>query len=438
MDKRQLRNTLGLYKIRSKEHKKSFLILCGILLLLFMVDMVNTLTEVFSYSKDATTYNMQTYTQAAFYISIILCVGILFWYKTYNHQHEVFPQNNKTRFLSYVMFNYTSLLKLSLFSIFLYLAQYGLFSIIRTFNPNIHFVYPINFSFLISGFVVNFLYGSIIIALTILFGTLDRKFNLYFRISAIGLIIVGFLNDRAGFKYIIDLSKFWTKEPSFFLFMIKALGILIVILVLSWVINSHTVYYKSSAKVSSKFNVIAISIIVLNCFTLLFTTNSNVTEEGTTVSPYYKEANDFETSHEIEIDLSTIQPDVPLVVIKNFDSDEENFSLSHNSDEAIGKVYENLIIEYKLPANEKDFVNLNNYKNPVLTTRLDGNKLYINYSYDENQKVLFLSSYGFMSQFDSFKGKGLHKEYTGSMVGTRGGYIDVIYPKGLKVKTETN
>ncbi|MEG0308790.1 MAG: hypothetical protein RR636_12660 [Clostridium sp.] len=447
MDKRQLKNALGLYKIRSKEHNKSLLIACGILLFLFCADMINGLIEVFTFSEDVTASLFQTYSQLSWIVLISITSGSLFWYKTFNSQHEMFPQDNKTRFLSYVMFNYSYLLKLLVLSLSLYLFQYGLFSIIGTFNPNIHFAYPINLDFLISAFIVNFLYGSLFIALIILLGTLDRKFNLYFKITAICIFLLGFIKNGSIFMYIVEFSKFLTAESSLLLFILKAIVLLVVILGLSWIINNSTIYYRRNTKSSRTLTVIATSLllIVFVSFSVLipaYKYDSDVTVIEESENKVLDESNFFhdfagiEDFGAIKVDLSNLKPGDTIEVINTHNSNNNSLPIADIRFASNEVVNNQLYVNYSIPSNKKNWVNLNDYKNPVVTASLDGNKLYINYSYNENQKVLFLSAYGFMSQFHIFKDKGLFKEHIGSMSGSGSGSINIVYPIGFKVITQ--
>ncbi|HBA04532.1 MAG TPA: hypothetical protein DCW51_11650 [Clostridium sp.] len=132
--------------------------------------------------------------------------------------------------------------------------------------------------------------------------------------------------------------------------------------------------------------------------------------------------------------LTNLNTDIPIEIVTQFNEDEENIFTTRYSDSSIEEIYENIIVKYHLPCNEVDYINLNYFKNPIVTAKLEDNKLYINYTYDENQKVILLSSYGTMSQFDCFKGKTLFKSNAGHMTGSSDGRIEIIYPKGTKFK----
>ncbi len=252
MDKRQLKNINNLYKIRSKEHKKALWIIYILLASFFAIDLIATLMDIFTYSKDVTTYSLQTYTTNGLFLAISISIGTLLWYNSFNNQHQAFPQDNKTRFMSYALFNYITLLKVSVTSLLLYLIQYNIWALIGSLNSNISFAYPINLPFLISGFIVNLLYGSMLIALTLLINVLSKKFHMYFYITFIMFVVAAFFNNGALFIAIGNLFSFWTKEPSLGIFVVKCTITLGILLISTVVINNTIVYYKAETKNTTK------------------------------------------------------------------------------------------------------------------------------------------------------------------------------------------
>ncbi len=454
MDKRQLKNTLGLYNLRIKSRESSIGMLCAYVALFFYfaMELVTNLMGVLNSSSKIGIFIISTYTTFAFWISILFCGNMTIYYKAYNHKLSVFPQDKKTRFLSYILYNYITLLKLSIFALFLYLIQYGFFSIVGHFNPNMHFAYPINFSFLISGFVVNLLYGLIIISIITLLGTLQRKFNLYFILGVVvigvtAIVIAIYSPNAAIFKSIIGIIEFFTKEPSLWIFIIKVLGLWTLLFGLSWFINNHTVYYKSDYTEPSQGKIATIGIslgifIIIVNFSLFSTVYNNETSFETDNSTIVTKKNgtsnlelfkDILNTKNIEIPISNIKPEDPVEIIKEIHGGKEDILVSTYSDDSMNEKAENIIVKYNVPYNEVNSIDINKYTNPVVTARLEENKLFINYSQTENQKVIFLSSYGFMSQFQCFKGQNLYKENFGERSGSGPGSIEVVYPEGLKI-----
>lgn len=442
MDKRQLKNINNLYKIRSKEHKKALWIIYILLASFFAIDLIATLMDIFTYSKDVTTYSLQTYTTNGLFLAISISIGTLLWYNSFNNQHQAFPQDNKTRFMSYALFNYITLLKVSVTSLLLYLIQYNIWALIGSLNSNISFAYPINLPFLISGFIVNLLYGSMLIALTLLINVLSKKFHMYFYITFIMFVVAAFFNNGALFITIGNLFSFWTKEPSLGIFVVKCTITLGILLISTVVINNTIVYYKAETKNTTKSRFILCGI-ALFCFIIVISlsvfTHSypyNSTSEMGSDSIDFVNDNPFKNfeEKEIEVALTNLNTDIPIEIVTQFNEDEENIFTTRYSDSSIEEIYENIIVKYHLPCNEVDYINLNYFKNPIVTAKLEDNKLYINYTYDENQKVILLSSYGTMSQFDCFKGKTLFKSNAGHMTGSSDGRIEIIYPKGTKFK----
>jgi hypothetical protein len=48
--------------------------------------------------------------------------------------------------------------------------------------------------------------------------------------------------------------------------------------------------------------------------------------------------------------------------------------------------------------------------NPEFDIRFEGNTLYVNYTYDRNQKAIVIPVWSFMKQFDSFRGQNVYNE----------------------------
>ncbi len=367
MDKRQLKNINNLYKIRSKEHKKALWIIYILLASFFAIDLIATLMDIFTYSKDVTTYSLQTYTTNGLFLAISISIGTLLWYNSFNNQHQAFPQDNKTRFMSYALFNYITLLKVSVTSLLLYLIQYNIWALIGSLNSNISFAYPINLPFLISGFIVNLLYGSMLIALTLLINVLSKKFHMYFYITFIMFVVAAFFNNGALFITIGNLFSFWTKEPSLGIFVVKCTITLGILLILSVVINSTIVYYKAETKNTTKSRFILcgialfcfIIVISLSVLTHNYPYNSN-SEMGSDSINFVND-NPFKNfeEKEIEVALTNLNTDIPIEIVTQFNEDEENIFTTRYSDSSIEEIYENIIVKYHLPYNEVDYINLN-------------------------------------------------------------------------------
>ncbi len=442
MDNKQLKNSIELYKIRCRESRTSILILMAIPTFLFFLDFFVVITQVSNYNDAPVAFQLNTYSQSML-IPLMIFIGfLLFYYKKFNTEHEVFPQTNKSRFLSFLLYNYGLFLKVSVISLLLYLIQYGIISIIAKFNGNVLFAYDFSMTFVLWGFIVNLIYGFLAISLLIFIGVLDRKFGLIFRFifGGIALLFLISANGNSMSEYIIKFVGFWTKEPSLILFTIKSVALWVIVSWLSWIINSNTVYYKSQSQRFPKW--IAATVGLLSIFTIatatLFINNSNTNitshQEISVSEEKYDLLRDGYT--QIPLDCSTLNQGDVITIVTDFSPKNESMTVWTNTidDFKLDAVdVEGLHISYKLPENVVNDVNLNSLSNPEITAKLEGTTLYINYSSDKNQKLLFLAPYSFMDQFEAYKDKNLYNSKLGIYRSSGWGDIRVISEKGIRV-----
>lgn len=445
MDRRELKNAISLYKIYNKETRLNRLIIFAIPLFLFVIDFMGVWTQVFNYNDQITYFSLNTYSQYLMVISLAFLIGMAFMYKRINKEHEVLPQTNKSRFLAHILFNYSLIIMLSVLALVLYLAQYGIISIISNFTGNIHLAYDFSLRFVISGFIVNFIYGSLLIALILLIGTLDRKWPLYFRISFLVLIPILLFNNLFLGKGLMDFISFWTKEPSVIVFVVKAAGLWVVLSGLAWSINANTVYFKNANAKFSKASIAVICCIValmLIAPMLLFGGFTYHTGYNQEVSVSENEALDYSSKYiPLPLDASHLKKGDTIKVVTNCRFEDNKMSIVDIKADDYGDVsfygfdstVEGLQISYVLPEQMHNEINVTSFINPKVTASLDGTTLYLNYEYDKNQNVLYLSPYGLMGQFDAFKDKNHFKDFIGTSGGNYYGSVCLLSEDGIKI-----
>ena len=330
---------------------------------------------------------------------------------------------------------------MSVVALIAYLLQYGILSVIAGLNSNVHLAYDFSLSFVIWGFIVNLIYGFLAIGLLILIGALDRKFDLIFRIilGAVFLLSIISFNGTYMGTYIGKLVGFWTKEPSLILFTLKGLILWLVLSGTSWIINNNTVYFKSKDYSFSKRIVISIGLFLAITITTVFIFMGNISVTSVTKELSVKEEVGFD-SHDgyiqLPVDCSNLKEGDVIKIITNLSTSSENLSIwtVSEDDYDMNNIHiDGLHVSYDLGKYMVDNVNLNDFYNPEVTAKVEGNNLYINYSYDKNQKVLMLSPYNFMSQFEAFKGKNLYNSVFGSYRSSSNVSVRVISERGIRV-----
>lgn len=439
INKKDLQNTLSLYRIRSQENKGPMLILIGLPVFLFTIDLIGVITRIFTTSNAPAIFELRTYSLFGLFSSIVIAMTLLCEYKKHINQHEIFPQSNKSRFLSYVLYNYVLILKLSLISLVLYLTQYGIISLISNFVSGVQFVYSFSLTFVLCGYLVNLLYGFLAVATIIFLGVLDRKYGVLFRFIIIAFIALLCFNNGFLGNYLLSLLGYWTKDPSLISFSLKSICAWLVLSSLTFIINSHTVYYKTqnsrlSAKTISAIGIITIAAIVISILLVgnstIITTLDNHTNLA--VKDMFKPSERYKT---IPLSTTHLKPGDTIDVITNCNFENENLYLSsyNASDVRLENEVYYLKISYTLPVNVRGSFNLFNYIEPKITATLEDKTLYLNYEYKKNQKLIVLTPYRFMSQFEKFKSQTEFKGLSGYSETNIGGRIEILVDDGVNV-----
>ena len=443
MDRRELKNALGLYKIRNREARLSHFILCAIPIFLFVLDLFGVFTQVFSTVDQVVAFELNTYSKLSFFFIMVFSLGLAFNYNNFNREHEVLPQTNKSRFFSYGLYNYMLFLKISLLSLAVYLLQYGIISILASFNGNIHLAYDFSIAFVIWGFIVNLIYGFLTIGLLIFIGALDRKFGLIFRIiiGALALLSIISFNGTSMGSYIMKIVGFWTKEPSLILFTLKGVALWLFISSLSWIINSNTIYFKSQSDSHfSKGLVISIGLFLIITISTVFIFMSSSTISSNNKEVSVSETVGFDTYDgytQIPVDCSNLKDGDVIKITTNPSTANENLSIwtiSEDDYDMNNTDIHGLHVSYELGEFLIDNVDLNKFSKPSFEASLEGTNLHINYSYKKNQKVLMLSPYSFMNQFDTFKDKNLFNSIFGTYRSSGHANVRIISEDGISVR----
>lgn len=440
MGKEELNNALNLYEIRKKHSNKALKIIFIMIAFLFLLDTITYAMEAFRFNEIPLTFKFKTYTQYGMFFTMFLVLGNTIMYKAENVNFDMMPQTNKSRFLAYLMQCYISIFKVLVYTTLLYLIDFIIFSTIANFNSNIHLVYDFNILFFISGFLVNLIYGALGASFIILLGALYRKAGMLLRILFIGILVVfAFTPLLLGTTLLVNLIFFFTLEKSLIVFVFKAVATILSFTALAWLINSHTCYYAEEPTSLPRWTAIFIAVfLVMGVFsTAAITSFSGISNVGYTTSETSPEAHyELPGWQKLEIPISEINTDI-LYATPNFYEDGDNLSLLiRDSKDEFNEAKDNLIIYYRLPDQKLDETSIYEYTNQTLEAKVQGNKLYLTYNYDENQKLIMLTPFGFMTEFERFKGHNYQNPVFGESRGFIHGNVEILCPEGLKVVNE--
>lgn len=423
MGKANLSNIKSLLKIRNKECTGINFIyyLMGFL---FVVDLIGIIKNVFKFHSEAVGITVQPYSNWGFILAIITCIYYTVDYKYYNYRHQIFPQNSRNSFAAYTLFCYLSFLKIQAAALGLYILQYGICELFNIIKGNIDFAYRFNLFFLVSGFFVVLLYGFIIITLIILLGALDRKFTWYFRVSIIGTLVILFLTLRLG--WLLDRIHLLTKEYSLALFIVKALGILVLLLLLSYGINESTRQYK----LSQNYKPYYFAIIVV--FFIIVSLSVNYGLQSISNGPMYETQSITQgiTQDPLESVVQVDVSDIPDGGTLNIQVPKENSMYHYPFSTCTQTVYpDKILINYMQPVNKINYIDLISYSKPDLGVSLKGNVLSIRIISTENKKIIMIYPFSFLQNFDCYEDNSYYKKQIGTESASGGGVITLFLPE---------
>ncbi|QUH26376.1 hypothetical protein [Serpentinicella alkaliphila] len=418
-------NTIKLTKVKYIVFKRNMLRGLVIALFLLLVNSILSLSLVFTESRNVSAISLQNFSFAFFLAGVMLSLFMSISYKTINKQYSIFPQNNTSRFLSSQLINYSFILFLSIASLIAYLFQYLVFKTIATNYNNVFLAYKFNFEFLIVGFLVFIMYLSLISAVMTFVGTLFRKHAVY-TFVVLGVLFSLIMYNDILKGLVANVLEFIIYENSLSIFFIKGAITWFILMFLSLVINKYTEFYKEE-KTFSKAVVIGITLILI--FTIFIVPQMIITDYSSNVRvTEHHESIYKHNSVEIEVDISQIEEGSLIEVYTNSEDSTYYAYVDEMTEGEKGKI----IISAVLPLNQKDGINLIEFTDPKVFAELKENNLYINYQYNENIKVVFLSPWLVMNQFNRYIGEGIFKENPGSYSSRGSGHMRIIHPDNVR------
>jgi hypothetical protein len=169
---------------------------------------------------------------------------------------------------------------------------------------------------------------------------------------------------------------------------------------------------------------ILIAYVLITYLSLSYSSNSSVVEISTEEA--IKQENRQIPEEEIEsiVDISDIPEGTELkIVLSEEDKKKYNVSLGERITNSSN---DKIIIKFNPARKIVDWTNMNLFTETKLETKLEDHTLYLDVTSIENVKVLSVTPYSFMWQFDYFIGKHIFKEQPGSM-GSSGTEAIIIY-----------
>ena len=447
MAKNELSNAVTLAKVQIKNYR-GIIGLSAALFVIFVVGLITAIEVVLSYTDHI---NHATITDNFVMLITAFIMGVTylnFVYRSYNGDYAVYPQTNNSRFFASQIITYIIVFLVPLGIMLIYLIQYAILALIAHGRDNVHLVFDFNIWFVLSGFVVAIIYLALIAGVITLISTLIRKFRLYAAVFFTTLAIVLFGSVREPFQLLFRLLSFLLEEPNIWLFILKGIGTWVVLFIAAFLINKYTVYYKAHSFNIGKRVVAATcaaTIMVAVLVIGLIGMNEVVASFEPTDEPSPWDVFWDVHTNVLEIDLSDVPAGSDINVVTSGDAtfidglDSELMWVSHSfppngqttfhftdgteltfpfghlfiiDGEQLHNIDGNtLFVQYHYPVQViQSGVLISHLMNPQLDIRFEGTTLYVNYTYDRNQKAIVIPVWSFMRQFDSFRGQNVFNE----------------------------
>lgn len=428
----ELKNAIQLTKIKLYNTKKSLIYSLLFVLFIILSNLIPTLFYIFKQADGIMDYIIQDYSIPFAIGFLIGIVVVTCGDKTNNQLYSVFPQTNTSRFLSSQALYYIYILCFAILSLFMYLIQYTIFAVIARLYKNMVLVYQFHWSFVLAGFFVLIVYLAIITAIITLIATLIRKFRIYGILSFAFLGVLILTNMVKTIEFSKRALGFLIFEKNPALFVLKGIIIWAVLFFISLIINKLTIYYKSNIKISRAViaGIVVVGVLAIGVAPLLLFDNMTIS------STTHATEQNIPNINEILIDTSEIPPgsEINIVTTENIVDDTnqseifygdniDRMHLSYDENALSSFSGQKILIHYDFPSYMRDDYELTRFSNPKFSAHLNGNTIYLDYSYDKNIKAIFIPVWSFMWQFDGYKGKDIFKEFAGSSSGGGEGYV---------------
>ena len=429
MVKDEYANIVNLLKVKIKTNGKNFFWFpCIAAVMLCATLAVTVVSIIHSGGKGISFYQVQDYSTSFFFGMIIAYMVMMFLYRNINDKFSVFPQTNTARFITSALINYIIAVFVGLTTLVMYLLYNAAIKILSFFYDSVYLALNFDIGFIVGGFITFLLYSFIVVAVIDLVGVILRKWKIFAAVAFISLIVAAVVNIMMFIEYAPKVLAFLVKEPSFGLFVIKALLIWVAIVAVSLVINRFTVYHKKQSRHNKMLDVV-ICVIIAAVITIgipfvLFSNDgmaiTSVESETVAESVDVSESVDiyFYTADEVRIDISHLPrgSDINLEITEGisiaaggnaFIYGQNDFTAYLSGTYALNDIQGNtLLLQFRPPFYHRNDFEIVDFPNLHISAYLEGDTLYIEYSIGDAHTVI-IPIWSMAGQFDIFKGKGL-------------------------------
>jgi len=453
--KKELINAVRLARLGLKSNKRGMIILAAIAVIVLLSELIPAVIMILRHNEPVEFQHFIDISNG-FIVCVVLGIMLSWWlYHNENNNIAVFPQTNTARFLAYQIWLYSIVTCSALALMVIYLIQYGVIAALAVGRDNVHIIYDFNILLVLSGFVVRVIYTAIIVAAITLVAALLRKFRLYAAIFFTALFILLIFYVEAH-DFVAFVLGFLVLESSLGFFVLKGITIWAVLFIVAFVINKHTVYYKSHSRESvlgllASGVVAAVIVITVGGLPLHFISNQPRESSVAVIEEIGFDAPWQRAELRMEIDISSLpdgsvidlQVSGDIAVIPAELAEQQSMQWQHGgryttiifSDGTVKNipgghlillhpywVLQNFVMDssyadtlhimYNYPFLMLNGVDMWHLANPRFDIRFEGSTLYIDYTFEKDVDVILFQTWSFMNQFDVFRNQNLFAEQT--------------------------
>ncbi len=351
----------------------------------------------------------------AIYTLVFLIMGSA--YRQFRTSQEIYPQNNKSRFVANAMADYAYILGMTLSSMLIGIGLLIFLPILEKNNSNIALTgsFMIQDIFIIAAVV--FGYGILIQSIVLLIFSCIRRFKIWMCAFVLVLVMWMSYDYSSLFAIVWKMVQFYTKESVLLWFLIKVILTFLILTCCSYMLAVYTEFHGGEMKRKQKLSFVGVVgilfvSILIGVGSLSFTvyTETEVLISDEEVVDSNREG--------IEIDVSHLEPgtEIQVEAIGNIEMPTGNISgESYDNDDYLHVVCEDVLIvegdtmylDYLKGSSVENGVDVYDYLQPEFTYELEGNILKLEYEIKNpnvfiiNVKNQFAEKFNAESKIDS-------------------------------------
>lgn len=351
----------------------------------------------------------------AIYALVFLIVGST--YRQFRVSQEIYPQNNKSRFVANAMGDYACILAMTLSSMVISTGLMIFLSVLEKNNSNIALTGSLMTQDIFIIAAVVFGYGILIQSILLLIFSCIRRFKIWMFAFVLVLVMWMSYDYNSLFAVVWKMVEFYTSESVLLWFLIKAVLTFLILTWCSYMLAICTEFHRGEMRRKQIFSFVGVVAVLLVSIVIGVGSLSFTVYTETEVLVSEEEIADSNRDR-MEIDVSHLEPgtEIQVEAMGNIEMPLENISEeSYDNDDYLHVVCEDVLIvegdtmylEYQTGSSVENGVDVYDYLKPEFTYELEGDVLKLGYEMKNpdvfiiNVKNQFAEKFNVESEIDS-------------------------------------